>query len=378
MTKTAIVLIPVLFAFMATAQQKKKPQQEIKVPLTAENWAFKPGAVEFITHRSVPAMKLLSGQDSAILKTMDFTDGTIEYDIELFEQKFTSFYFRWNSAKEKECFYFRPTKSGKGDAVQYAPFIDGVNLWDMLFHYQAPASFETGKWNHVKLVISGKQMRAYVNNDKWPCLLIPRLEGNSLHGALAFDGPAEVIISNLVVKPGQTEDLSPQEGPDLTDHDTRYIRRWQISPPVAAPKRFEFNDEYFKKKGATNWDTIWAERRGLVNITRKYGGPPYLSRRLVWLKTNVHSAVAQTRKLNLGISDEIWIFANGKFIGSDQNIYGDPQMKQPQGRCAVENASMPIPLVQGDNEIMIAVACDFYGWGIIAQWDKDEDLTLNK
>jgi hypothetical protein len=39
---------------------------------------------------------------------------------------------------------------------------------------------------------------------------------------------------------------------------------------------------------------------------------------------------------------------------------------------------MAVPLVQGNNEIMIAVACDFFGWGIIAQWDKDEDLTLNK
>jgi hypothetical protein len=376
MTKTAIVLIPVLFAIMATAQTKKKPQQEIKVPLTAENWSFKPGTVEFITHRSVPAMKILNGPDTAVLKDLDFTDGTIEYDIELLDQKFTAFYFRRSSQKETECFYFRPIKSGKGDAVQYAPFIDGVNLWDMLFHYQARATFEQGKWNHVKLVISGKQMRAYVNNDKWPCLLVPRLEGNSLHGAISFDG--QVIISNLTVKPGQTGNLSPEEAPDLTDHDTRYIRRWLISPAVAAPKRFEFNDEYLKKKDSTRWDTIWAERRGLVNVTRKYGGPPYLSRRLVWLKTDVHSAIAQTRQLNLGISDEVWVYANGKFIGADQNFYGHPLMKQPQGRTAVENTSMQVPLQEGNNEIMIALACDFYGWGIIAQWDKDEDLTLNK
>lgn len=376
MTKTAIALIPFFFAILATAQQKKKTQQEVKVPLTAENWTFKPGTVEFITRRSVPAMKILNSPDSAVLKDMDFTDGTIEYDIELLDKRFTSIYFRRSSQKETECFYFRTIKSGKGDAVQYAPFIDGVNMWDALFHYQAPAIFLQEKWNHVKLVISGKQMRAYVNNATWPCLLVERLEGNSQHGTIAFDG--QVIISNLVIKPGQTEGLSPQAGVDLTDHDTRYIRRWQISAPVAVPKAFEFNDEYFKKKDSIRWDTIWAERRGLINVTRKYGGPPYLSRRLVWLRTNVQSAIAQTRKLNLGISDEIWVYANGKFIGSDQNIYGHPLMKEPQGRTAVENASMQIPLEQGNNEIMIALACNFYTWGLIAKWDKDEDLTLNK
>lgn len=367
MTKKAIVLFSILLPIAATAQQKK-------IPLTAENWAFQPGTVEFITHRSVPAMKIISNKDSAILKQLDFRDGTIEYDMEPFEG-FNSIHFRRSSQKENECFYFRGQKSGKGDAVQYAPFIDGINLWDMLFHYQASATFEKGKWNHVKLVIAGKQMRAYVNDNTRPVLAVSRLEGNSLHGTLSFDG--QVIISNLVVKPGQTENLSPLEETDLTDHDPRYLRKWLISQPITTSGDLEFSAAYLPKKEA-KWDTIRAERRGLINITRLYGGAPPPTRRLVWLKTTIQSDVAQTRQLNLGISDEAWIFLNGKYLFADKNIYGGPVTKQPQGRCAIENTALSLPLIQGKNEIMIAVAANFFGWGIIARLDLEDNLTIEK
>lgn len=371
MTKTATVLLSLLFATTVAAQQKKKTSQEI--PLQAENWEFKPGTVEFITHRSVPAMKLLPNMDSVILKNLDFKDGTIEYDMEPVNTGFSNIYFRRSSQKEKECFYLRTARSGKGDAVQYAPFIDGINLWDMLFHFQSTATIEKDKWNHVKLVISGKQMRAYVNNKA--VLAVSRLEGNTLHGGLAFEGQA--IISSLVVKPDQTEGLSPWEESDLTDHDPRYIRKWQISQPVITAERLEFSYGKYPAK-ETKWDTIRAERRGLINITRMFGGAPPPTRRLVWLKTNIHSDTAQIRKISLGLSDEVWIFINGKYLFAEQNLYGAPLRKEPNGRCAVENTSFDLPLMKGDNELMIAVANDFFGWGIIAQVDVCDNLVFEK
>lgn len=364
MTKTAIVLLSILFATNTMAQ---------KIPLKAENWEFKPGAVEFTTHRSVAAMKILTNTDSVILKNLDFKDGTIEYDIESPDRGFANIYFRRSNQKEKECFYLRTGRSGKGEAVQYAPFIDGVNLWDMLFHFQSSATFEKEQWNHVKLVISGKQMRAYVNNKA--VLAVSRLEGNTLHGGLAFEG--QMIISNLVVKPGETEGLSPREESDLTDHDPRYIRKWLISQPTTTAKKLEFSYGNYPTK-ETKWDTIRAERRGLINITRMFGGVPPPTRRLVWLKANIHSDTAQLRKMHLGLSDEVWIFINGKYLFADKNLYGAALRKEPNGRCALENTSFNLPLIKGDNELMIAVANDIYGWGIIALIDVMDDIKLEK
>jgi len=38
----------------------------------------------------------------------------------------------------------------------------GINLWDLSDEYQAGATIYQKGWNHVKLVVSGKQMRVFV------------------------------------------------------------------------------------------------------------------------------------------------------------------------------------------------------------------------
>lgn len=349
-------LLPILFALHATAQQIK---------LTAAHWEFQPNTVEFLTYKGVPAMKILGKEDQAVvLKDLDFTDGTIEYDMEPTDPRFTAMYFRRSSQQETECFYFRTSRAGKSnasDAVQYAPFLKGVNLWDMLPEYQSNASFERDKWNHVKLVISGKQMLVYVNNKT--ALQIPRLEADSQHGKIAFDGG--VIISGLVVKSGQTERLSPVPGIDLTDNDVRYLRKWEIgkvSKPGAAKDSI--------------WGTIIAERAGLVNLTRLFGESK--EKRFIWLKTTIHSATAQTRQLSLGFSDEVTVLINGRDLYVDKNTYGSPISKTPDGRCSLENSAFNVPLKAGDNELLIGLSNDFYGWGIIARFDKVDGLDIEK
>ncbi|MBO9727255.1 MAG: hypothetical protein J7623_01325 [Chitinophaga sp.] len=371
MTKTAIRLLLLLLPLSVAAQQKKGT---IRVPLMATNWDFKPGTVEFLTWQSVPAMKILNSIDTAVLKNFDFTDGTVEYDIQLVDTVFTAFFFRRASKAETECFYFRTGESGNQAAIQYAPFIGGVNLWNMMYHYQNAAWFEKQQWNHVKLLISGKQLRVYVNDMLRPALEVPRLEGNTTHGTLSFDGQA--IIANLVVKPGQTEDLSPLEGVDITNNDPRYLRKWLISPVIPMSEKNDFRDAYLPDK-ATIWDTIRAERRGLINLTRKFGGAPQ-TRRLVWLKTNIHAAANQVRQLRLGFNNEVWVLVNGKFVYIDKNTYGSPIMKQPEGRCTLENSTINLPLAKGDNELLVGVANNFYGWGIIAQLDKFEHLVTER
>ncbi|SFD58985.1 hypothetical protein SAMN05518672_102522 [Chitinophaga sp. CF118] len=361
MTHKLAALFPILFATLANAQ---------KIPLKAGNWDFKPNMVEFSTYKDVPAMKILS-RGQVVLKDLDFSNGTIEYDMDPVDSGFTLMYFRRSSEKESECFYFRTANAGNrfaSQAIQYAPILKGVNLWDMLPEYQSNAAFERKKWNHVKLVISGKQMLAYVNNET--ALEIPNLEADSQHGTIAFEG--QVIISNLVVKPGETERLSPVEGIDLTDNDPRYLRKWQIGKVINAPGE-ETGPLPVKE---TPWDTIIAERRGLINLTRLFGGTK--ERRFVWLKTNIHSSIAQIRKLNLGFSDDVSVLINGKYLYVDKNMFGSPIMKQPEGRCSLENTSFNIPLNVGNNELLIGVANDFYGWGIIARLDKMDSLEIEE
>lgn len=191
------------------ARSASQNHKVFAISFNAGQWEFKPQTVEFLAYKSRPAMKLTSSGDPVILKNFSFTNGTIEYDMEPLDPRFASFYFRLVDSKENECFYFRTGRAGDTqavDAVQYTPLLDGVSLWDMLFHFQTNADFKKGDWNHVKLVISGKQMRAYVNDVAHPVLEVPMLEGNTATGTLAFEGQA--VISNLVIKSDSVEGLS--------------------------------------------------------------------------------------------------------------------------------------------------------------------------
>jgi hypothetical protein len=137
------------------------------VPLKAEDWVFRPGAVEFGDSAGVARMKILSSQGNVVLKHGDFSDGTIEFDVIPTDPLFSQFDFRWQDSTETECFYFR-TARGAGhpyvmEAVQYAPIVKGTMWWDIMAHYQGNAPFGQAAPNHVKLVISGRRMLVFVN-----------------------------------------------------------------------------------------------------------------------------------------------------------------------------------------------------------------------
>ncbi|MBE9464464.1 hypothetical protein ACFP1I_05240 [Dyadobacter subterraneus] len=378
-------LIFIIFSFLSItvfAQKKEKrkaaelKQNNTAIPLTAENWEFKNGKVQFENHDSKPSMKISANAGAVVLKNTSFSSGTIEYDFIPVDAMFASLYFHWQDNKENECFYFRTDThedSTAMDVVQYAPHVAGVNLWDLLGHFQGGAYLKKTEWNHVKIVVSGMQMRAYLNNMQKPVLEIPRLEGNVSEGTIAFDG--ESVISNLVVKIDETENLPAVAGVDLTAHDPRYLRDWQVSQPFETPSNIDFGYDFIPKPDQ-KWETIAAERMGLVNLTRKFGGSE--KRRMVWLKLNVDSKSDQKKKINLGFSDEVWVMLNGRFLYTDKNSYGRPMMKAPFGRCSIENSSFLIPFKAGKNEILVGVANDFFGWGIVARLEDMKGITVIK
>ena len=369
-----ILMIILVASVNAQAQQQRK---EIKVQMKGESWQYDPGTIEFLDIDGHHAMKITDGRHMATLKGIDFTDGVIAFDIQLMPAGFTSVYFRQQSADERECFYFRTGKNRNDDAedaLQYAPIVGGINLWDIFPEYQSNASLKIGKWNHVKMIISGKQMRVYVNDTLHPALIVPHLEGNTTNGAIAFDG--EPLIANLVIKPGATEDLSPLPQADITDNDPRYLRKWEVSQQVTYLKPgidFSFND---MPDSTAAWEPVSAERKGLINLTRKFGGNQ--QRKAVWLKTNIHADADMIKKLRLGFSDEVWVFINRQLLYLDKNNFNTPTMKTPDGRISLDNTSFNLPLKKGDNELLICVENDFYGWGIIAHLDDNKGLSLKR
>jgi hypothetical protein len=223
------------------------------------------------------------------------------------------------------------------------------------------------------MVVSGDQMRVYVNEMRWPALEIPKLEGNLKEGILGLDG--QVIISNFIYKPGVTEDLPSIAAPDQTSHDANYLRNWKITQMADLPAGNEITVPMIPKPESFT-ESIMAERKGMISLSRKFGGVSNIPRRVFWLKTIIKAAEAQKNIMNLGFSDEVWVFVNGQMVFLDKNNYLQPPMrKYPDGRISIQNSRFNITLKQGDNEIMVAVANDFYGWGLIARLEYMEGIS---
>ena len=371
-----IKLIAGLGLFFTAFTIKAQNPKSARIPMTADRWQFPPKSVEFIQYKGLAAAKILSDTAKLVLKGFDFTNGTIEFDVESLEPPFTGIYFRRQNDEESEYFYLRVGRAGMPqamDAAQYCPVIKGVTIWDMLPYCQGPASIRKNDWIHIKLIVSGLQMLVYVNDMNRAALQIPRLEADTKSGGLAFNGKS--IFANLVVTPGETNNLSASEGFDPTYHDSRYLREWLIYTPAMFLFGKDVNDEDLPGQN-TVWNKITAERRGLLNLSRLFGNSK--NRRIVWVKTTIKSDKEQVKKMDMGFSDEVWVIINGKLAYADKNWFGHPIMKQPEGRCSIENTSFMLPLKAGENELLIAVTNFFYGWGIIARLDNLDGIELIK
>jgi hypothetical protein len=130
--------------------------------------------------------------------------------------------------------------------------------------------------------------------------------------------------------------------------------------------------------GSQEWKTISTERNGLVNLSRVYGRPlPEPNRAVAWLKTTITSDRKQTKKVDIGWMRELWVFVNGKLVYAYKNLFElEGAGKAPDARCSLENGAFTLPLEAGDNEVAVAIANNFFGWGMMLRLADPEGVHL--
>jgi hypothetical protein len=365
------------------------PDGAIQVPLAPELWQVA-GDVQFIRKEGFPrGIITLSGDDpalSAVLKGFTFGNGTIEFDAKSTSAGDLGIAFRKRDAETAEIFYVRvgPNCFASQDCLQYTPTTHGRMLWDTYIQYQKPAPFVEDRWNHIKMVISGRRMNVYVNREATPSLSVGRLEGDALVGGIALRGPA--TYANLVVKPDAVEGLSPEPEADPTASDQRYLRTWDVAPPTRLAEGAE-PTMHDVPPASAGWTEVHAEAYGLMNLARR--NDAHLNDHTLpligWLKTNVQSDRKQTQHVSIGFLREVWVFVNGKRVYADRNLYNTPALrKDPDGRLSLENGSFDLPLHKGANEVVVAIRSntaemrDRYGWGVVLRLDDLKGVTLGQ
>jgi hypothetical protein len=362
-----------------SAQQKTGKIKIVNIPSEPAYWDTTATKVKFVNYKGIKAIKMAPHSNEISVKGINFSNGTIEFDTQPIDAETRSsgpigIYFRQQNAKESEYMYLRTKKDDtkrNDDDIQYAPIVNGVLLFNMMSHFDGPAPVHNKEWNHVKLVVYGMQMRVYVNDMNEPVLEIPRLESNSTTGSIGFDGLA--YIANLVIKPNETEGLSPVEGIDPAKHDVNYVRRWDVTSAQLMAQGRELTDQDLPKD-TTKWTPIVAERRGVINLSRKFGSSD--TGRYVWLKTTINSTKEQVVQMQLGFCDEVYVFVNKKLVDADKNQFGLPLSKFPDGCLNIDNSTINIPLKEGNNELLIGVVNNFYSWAIVARMRNLHNLAI--
>jgi hypothetical protein len=350
--------------------------EPITINMTADHWQTRENA-EFLRQLGFyhGLMRLNSGD--AVLKGVTFGDGTIEFDVNTIGRGAPGIAFRQQDENNFELLYLRPDPACPAfhACIQYAPQTHGVLLWDLFPQFQTRAPLRENGWNHIKMVISGRRMNVFINDVPSPTLQVGRLEGDTLKGALRLQGPG--TFANLAITPDAVDGLSPEPVPYPLDHEPGLVRNWHLSRFATLPNGKD--PDYNQMPAASQeWKAITTERNGLVNLSREYGLPVHdESRAVAWLKTTISSGTKQTRKVDIGWTREVWVFVNGKLVYADKNLFDSEEARKiPDGRCSLENGTFTLPLESGDNEVAVALADKFFGWGLMLRMPDPEGVHL--
>jgi hypothetical protein len=334
-------------------------------------WTVDAPRAEFVEHLGRRSLRLASG--SALLNGVQLQDGVIEVDVSAPAGGFAFIFFRAPSAVDREDVYLRMGASGRADAVQYQPTYGRTGAWQ-LYHgpgYTAPATFDPRRWTRLRVEVDGRQARVFVGDSaRAPALVVSDLKRGVALGAIGvLEGTAAVNVPGIYLsnfryaaRPPATSAPSAPAGP-APSVAPGAIRRWEISPVVAVDRASVELLPASARALRRDWIVAEAEPDGLLNLARYRTtvGP----RSLVYARAVIRADRAEVRRLAFGYSDDVTVFLNGRPLFAGRNGFG-ARYPSAAGLMTPDDAVF-LPLRRGENELVMAVAEEFGGWGIIAR-----------
>jgi len=351
----------------ALSQPHALRAQAIDVPFDSSHWTLNAPHVAFVDHLGRPSVRL--GGGSALLRDVQFQDGTIEVDVSGKTSGFAFLVFRAAAANDGEDVYLRMGLSGTGDAVQYMPMFGGLGAWK-LYHgpgYTASAVFDAHAWTHLRVDVEGRRATVFVGDATVPTMVVQELKGPRTIGAIGvFEGTPggssdSVLFSNFRYTP-RAPVVTPTTAASSTNAGV--IRHWSLSAAVPVDRSATIDSlPSVVRTDRTAWQSVEAEPNGVLNFARyrAMAGP----RTLVVARTVIHADRAELRRLSFGYSDDVTLFLNGRPLYAGRNGY---QARYPSSLgLMTSDDALYLPLRAGDNELLLAVAEVFGGWGLTAR-----------
>lgn len=214
----------------ALTQTKDLIEQKVKVE-----------AVEYKGRKAIRLNKQSYEEGFALVNGVEFQDGTIEADVAVKVTTppggrmpgFIGIAFRAKpDASRYELFYLRPGNSQSDDqamrnhSVQYSasPDFSWYRLrreWPWI--YEAYADLQPEAWTKMKIEVTGRRAKLYVNGSTQPTLIVDGLKGEDLRGAVALSGypGQESYFSNLRITHVQAQPVE-NGGEVIGSWDVKY------------------------------------------------------------------------------------------------------------------------------------------------------------
>ncbi len=147
------------------------------MPFDSARWEIQAKESKVIDYLGRKSLYLQSG--FAVLKDSQFTDGVIEFDIAVSEERgFMGTFWRMQDSENYEEFYIRPHQSGQPDANQYEPVFNGNAAWQLYYGegYGAAVKYDFNQWIHIKVMVSGKNAEVFIKDMETPVLFVNELK----------------------------------------------------------------------------------------------------------------------------------------------------------------------------------------------------------
>jgi hypothetical protein len=304
------------------------------------------------------------------LKSVELEDGVVDVDIAVgAERGFHGVVWRLQDDENYESFFVRPHQVGNPDAIQYTPVFNGSSSWQ-LYHgpgFWNPVAFPIGAWFRIRVAFSGERAEVYVGDLEEPALAIRELKrpvapgrvgvivgGPGIHvAAFSYDATGDVMFRGPALPP-------PRRAGGV-------VPSWLISDA------FPESELASPPLEGRTWTRMTSEPSGLVDLSRvnavRDGNDTVLAR------TVIRSDRAQTKRLDFGFSDRAVVYLNGQPLYRGDDTYRSRDYRF-LGSIGYFDA-LYLPLVEGENELVVAVAEDFGGWGIQARFEDPSGLALD-
>ena len=369
------------FGFLLGSTAYAQPPQMLSVPVDSPRWDLQ-GEVKVTEYQGRKCLLLNGG--AAILKDFEMRDGVIDVDVATPAKRgFFGFDFRLDKdGMNYEEVYLRQHKSGLPDAMQYTPVLNTGRNWQI---YNGPGftgavDIPKDEWFHLRLEVTGAQAKLYVKDmDKnKPALVMDDLKSGVQKGQVAlYDLTGATYFSNFEVR--TTPDAPWERHLPPIPQDT--LTKWSLSPSYDALARNLEHPLSAAESDSIHWQDVEAEPPGFVVLYRYREAPhpkvtfqgdfskrlePQPGMKVLYARTAIDSDRDQVKKLEIGYSDDVSVFLNGKILYRGRSAQGfrDPGFL---GIVNPENDTVYLPLKKGSNELMLAVSELGGGWGFICR-----------